>query len=72
VLSRVPCVALLVVAHLSARGDDGGVRVTARSRSQWPGELVVLTITVRAQVDRVRARAFDLEIVPFPLPPTPR
>jgi hypothetical protein len=59
---------LLVVAHLSARGDDvGGVRVTARSRSMRPGELVVFTITVPAPVDRVRVRAFDREIVPFPV-----
>ena len=63
---RVLCVALLVVAQVSAQGDDGGgVRVTARSRSQRPGELVVLTITVPTQVDRVRVRAFDREIVPF-------
>jgi hypothetical protein len=68
VLCSVLCGALLIVAHLSARGDDvGGVHVTARSRSQQPGELVVLTITVPAQVDRVRVRAFDREVVPFPV-----
>lgn len=61
-------VALLVVAHMSAQHDEvGRVHVTARSRSQQPGELVVLTITVPAQTDRVRVRAFGREIVPFPV-----
>jgi murein DD-endopeptidase MepM/ murein hydrolase activator NlpD len=65
---RALCVALLVAAHPIAQGDDvGGVHVTARSRSQQPGELVVLTITVPARVDRVRVRAFDREVVPFPV-----
>lgn len=41
------------------------LEVTARSRSQQPGELVVLTIAVPASVTAVHVRAFDREVMPF-------
>jgi murein DD-endopeptidase MepM/ murein hydrolase activator NlpD len=41
------------------------VQISARSRSLQPGELVVLTMTTPAAVDRVRVRAFDRDVEPF-------
>jgi murein DD-endopeptidase MepM/ murein hydrolase activator NlpD len=41
------------------------VDISARSRSLQPGELVVVTITTPAAVDRVRVRAFDRDVEPF-------
>ena len=60
--------ALLLVARVGAQdGDVGGVRVAARSRSQRPGELVVLTITVAVPVTGVRVRAFNRDVAAFPV-----
>jgi murein DD-endopeptidase MepM/ murein hydrolase activator NlpD len=41
------------------------VDISARSRSLQPGELVVLTMTTPATVDRVRVRAFDRDVEPY-------
>jgi biotin carboxyl carrier protein len=41
------------------------VEIAARSRALEPGELVVLTMTTPAAVDRVRVRAFDRDVEPF-------
>jgi len=41
------------------------VEISARSRSLQPGELVILTMTTPAVVDRVRVRAFDRGVEPF-------
>jgi murein DD-endopeptidase MepM/ murein hydrolase activator NlpD len=48
------------------RGSADAVpRVTAKSRSVQPGELVVLTITPPARVDRIHVRAFGHEVAAF-------
>jgi murein DD-endopeptidase MepM/ murein hydrolase activator NlpD len=41
------------------------LHVTAQSRSQQPGELVVLTIAVPESVSAVRVRAFDRDVIAF-------
>jgi len=57
-----PIVALVCAAAALA-GESLGV--TAAARSIQPGELVVLTVTSPAAVDRVHVRAFDRDVVPY-------
>ncbi|HEV8347869.1 MAG TPA: M23 family metallopeptidase [Vicinamibacterales bacterium] len=69
VLSAAIAVPLASFVHgqtPSQRGSADVVpRVTAKSRSVQPGELVVLTITPPARVDAVRVRAFGHEVAAF-------
>src|ERR1019366_6561570 len=41
------------------------IQLAARDRSVQPGELVVLTITAPAAVDRVQVKAFGHDIAPY-------
>ena len=42
------------------------IQISARSRSLQPGELVVLSIVGPEASDRIRVRAFDRDLVPYP------
>jgi len=53
-----------VVAELALAA---ALEVIARSRSTQPGELVLVAITAPPQTRRVRVRAFDREIPPYPV-----
>ena len=48
------------------------LEVTAKSRAVQPGEIVVLTVTAPADLDRVHVRAFGQDVAVFPASPSSR
>jgi murein DD-endopeptidase MepM/ murein hydrolase activator NlpD len=59
---------LATVAALTIEAQvakPAAIVVTASRQSARPGDLVVLTITTRAAIGSMRARAFDRELLPF-------
>ena len=64
------CVALAICAvpPVELRADDA-IKITAAARAIQPGELVVLSITLPAGVERLRVRAFDRDAAAFNVAP---
>ena len=57
--------ALVLVCAAAAIGAPDSIDVAVAARSIQPGELVVLTITTPAGVDRVKVRAFNRDLPAF-------
>src|SRR5262245_4226153 len=67
-------ITLLLSLLLLATQPSSAARleVTAKSRAVQPGEIVVLTVTAPADLDRVRVRAFGQDVAVFPVSPSGR
>jgi len=71
VRDRFAIVAVLVtcaVPSIELRADDA-ITIAAAARAIQPGELVVLTITLSAPVERLRVRAFGRDAAAFSVDP---
>ena len=68
-IPRTHAAALLLALWVSTAAADAGFVVTAASRSQRPGELVVLTITASAPIDHLSIDAFGHGVAAFPVNP---
>jgi murein DD-endopeptidase MepM/ murein hydrolase activator NlpD len=66
ILSLTPSLAGRLASSAANGQAASRLAVTAKSRAVQPGEVVVLTITAAADLDRVRVRAFGQQVAVFP------